>query len=88
MLEKLFLNRNQISVIDPIRHLTSLQVVGLFHNEIFNASKSLEIFAYLGINYKLREISVDGNPISSTTKFKNQLIISIPKLQMLDDEKV
>jgi len=36
----------------------------------------------------LREISVDGNPISSTTKFKNQLIISIPKLQMLDDEKV
>ena len=63
-------------------------MVGLFHNEIFNASKSLEILAYLGANYKLREISIDGNPISSTTKFKNQLILSIPKLEVLDDEKL
>jgi Leucine-rich repeat (LRR) protein len=57
--------------LDPIKKLTSLQVLELFHNEIFNASKALEIFAFLGINYKLRELSVDGNPITSTTKFKN-----------------
>jgi hypothetical protein len=48
----------------------------------------LEIFAFLGINYKLREISIDGNPISSTTRFKNQLIVAIPKLEMLDEERV
>jgi internalin A len=71
LLEKLFLNRNKISVIDPLKKLTSLNTLGLFHNEIFNGQKSLEIFAYLGINYKLREISIDGNPISSTTRFKN-----------------
>jgi Leucine-rich repeat (LRR) protein len=88
LLEKLFLNRNQISIIEPIRKLTSLQTVGLFHNEIFNSEKSLEIFAYLGVHYKLREISIDGNPISSTTKFKNQLILSIPKLETLDEERI
>lgn len=71
LLEKLFLNRNKIAVVDPIKKLTSLQTIGLFHNEIFNGQKTLEIFAYLGINYKLREISIDGNPITSTTRFKN-----------------
>ena len=71
LLEKLYLNRNKISVVEALKKLTSLQVVGLFHNEIFNAQRTLEIFAYLGINYKLREISIDGNPISSTTRFKN-----------------
>jgi len=75
-------------VIDPLKKLTSLTTLGLFHNEIFNAQKSLEIFAFLGINYKLREISIDGNPISSTTRFKNQLLVSIPKLEMLDEERI
>ena len=88
LLEKLYLNRNKISVVEALKKLTSLQVVGLFHNEIFNAQKTLEIFAYLGINYKLREISIDGNPISSTTRFKNQLIVAIPKLELLDEEKL
>jgi Leucine-rich repeat (LRR) protein len=88
LLEKLFLNRNQVTIIEPIKALTSLQVLGLFHNEIFNAQKSLEVLAFLGINFKLREISIDGNPISSTTKFKHQLIASIPKLLVLDDEKL
>jgi hypothetical protein len=63
-------------------------VIGFFHNEIFNAQKTLEVFAYLGINYKLRELSIDGNPISSTTRFKNQLLVSIPKLELLDEERI
>lgn len=88
VLEKLFLNRNQVAVIDPIRKLTNLKSLGLFHNEIINAQKSLEVLCYLGINFKLNDISIDGNPISSTTKFKNQLILSIPNLETLDDEQV
>ena len=75
-------------MIDPIKKLTSLSVLGLFHNEIFNSKATLEVLAYLGINYKLRDISIDGNPISSTTRFKNQLLISIPKLKMLDEERI
>ena len=70
LLEKLYLNRNQISYLDPLKKLTSLQVLGLFHNEILNGPKSLEILAFLGIYYKLREVSIDGNPITSTVKFK------------------
>jgi len=88
LLEKLFLNRNKIAVVDPLKKLTSLQTLGLFHNEIFNGQKTLEIFAYLGINYKLREISIDGNPITSTTRFKNSMIVAIPKLETLDEDRV
>ena len=55
---------------------------------MFNPQKALEIFAFLGINYKLRELSIDGNPISSTTRFKNNLLVSIPKLEMLDEERI
>jgi hypothetical protein len=36
----------------------------------------------------LREISIDGNPISSTTRFKNQLILGIPRLEILDEDKI
>ena len=36
----------------------------------------------------MREISIDGNPISSTTRFKNQLILGIPRLEILDEDKI
>lgn len=88
LLEKLFLNRNKIQIIDPIKKLTSLQAVGFFHNDIFNAESALETLVHLGTKYRLREISIDGNPISSTTRFRNQLIMNIPKLEMLDEDKI
>lgn len=43
---------------------------------------------HLGTKYRLREISIDANPISSTTRFRQQLIMNIPKLEMLDDEQI
>jgi Leucine-rich repeat (LRR) protein len=86
LLEKLFLNRNKIQIVEPLKKLTSLQTVGLFHNDIFNAESSMEVFVYLGTKYRLREISIDANPISSTTRFRQQLIMNIPKLEMLDDD--
>lgn len=88
LLEKLFLNRNKIQIIDPIKKLTSLQSVGFFHNDIFSAESSLEVLVHLGTKYRLREISIDGNPISSTTRFRNQLIMNIPKLEVLDEDKI
>ena len=68
--------------------MTSLKTVGLFHNDIFNAHSSLEVLVHLGTKYRLREISIDGNPISSTTRFRNQLIMSIPKLEVIDEDKI
>lgn len=88
MLEKLHLNRNKISIIEPVRKLTSLQVLGLFHNEIFNQASSFEVLTFLVSKYRLRDISIDGNPITSTVRFRNQLIVALPKLQVLDDEKL
>ena len=38
--------------------------------------------------HKLREISIDGNPITSTVRLRNMLIVSLPKLEILDEEKV
>ena len=88
MLEKLHLNRNKISIIEPVRKMTSLQTLGLFHNEIFNATTSFDVLTFLVSKHKLRDISIDGNPITSTVRFRNQLIVALPKLQTLDDERL
>ena len=87
-LEKLHLNRNKISIIDPVLKMTSLQVLGLFHNEIYNSQATFDTLVKLVCEYKLREVSIDGNPITSTVRFRNQLIVSLPKLLVLDEEKV
>ena len=38
--------------------------------------------------HKLRDISIDGNPITSTVRFRNMLIVSLPRLEVLDEEKI
>ncbi len=65
-----------------------MKCLGLFHNEIYNSQKSLEILAHLAINFKLTELSIEGNPITSTIRFKNQILASIPQIEILDDEKI
>ena len=87
-LEKLHLNRNKVSFIEPLLKLVSLKCLGLFHNEIINSQKSLEIFAHLAMNFQLTELSIEGNPITSTSKFRNQILVSIPQIEILDDEKI
>lgn len=87
-LEKLHLNRNRVSIIEPLSRMTSLQVIGLFHNEIFNQTSTFETLTMLCSQHKLRELSIDGNPITSTVRFRNMLIVSLPKLDVLDEEKI
>ena len=62
MLQKLWLNRNHILVIDPLKKLTKLEVLGLFNNEIFNEKKALEVLDNL---QNLKELSIDGNPVTT-----------------------
>jgi hypothetical protein len=33
-------------------------------------------------------LSIDGNPISSTARFRNQILVIVPKIEILDDEKI
>ena len=88
-LEKLHLNRNKITVIEALRQHPNLQSLGLFHNEIFNFDKSLEILSELFCKFKLTELSIDGNPITSSAKFKYSLIMCAgSKIKILDEEKV
>lgn len=49
-------------VIDPLKKLTRLEVLGLFNNEIFNENKAIDILSHL---QNLRELSIDGNPVSA-----------------------
>jgi len=56
------LNRNHLLVIDPLRKLTKLEILGLFNNEIFNERKALDVLESLP---NLKELSIDGNPVSA-----------------------
>jgi hypothetical protein len=60
-------------------------VLGLFHNEIMNDRSAIEVFKSL---VNLKELSIDGNPVSSKIEFKYELIMRIKKLGVLDDETI
>jgi hypothetical protein len=60
-------------------------VLGLFHNEIMNDRSAIEVFKSLP---NLKELSIDGNPVSSKIQFKYELIMRIKKLEVLDDETI
>jgi internalin A len=62
LLEKLWLNRNHILIIDPLKNLKKLKTLGLFHNEIINDKRAIEVLEELP---NLRDLSIDGNPVSA-----------------------
>lgn len=62
LLEKLWLNRNHILIIDPLKNLKKLKTLGLFHNEIMNDKRAIEVLEELP---NLRDLSIDGNPVSA-----------------------
>lgn len=64
LLQKLWLNRNHVMVIDPLKKLVRLEVLGLFNNEIFNENKALDILDHL---QGLKDLSVDGNPVKKVS---------------------
>jgi hypothetical protein len=72
-------------VIEPLRKLNRLEVLGLFNNEIFNEKKAMEVLESLK---NLKELSMDGNPISANVKFKYELILRVKKLETLDDDAI
>jgi hypothetical protein len=81
-------------VIDPLKSLTQLEVLGLFNNEILNDRKTLDVLDKLT---NLKELSIDGNPVnfyylpskvSSQVRFKYEVTMRIKKLEILDDEPI
>jgi Leucine-rich repeat (LRR) protein len=88
LLQKLFLNRNKIVVIDSIKSLINLEVLGLFHNEIIDFDSTLRIIQDLAQEGKLKELSIDGNPVSSSVNFKYTLILTATKLLTIDEDPV
>jgi Leucine-rich repeat (LRR) protein len=85
LLEKLWLNRNHILIIDPLKKLKKLNTLGLFHNEIMNDKKAIEVLEELP---NLRDLSIDGNPVSAKIQFKYEIIYRFKNLEVLDDEAV
>ena len=72
--------------IDPLKTCLELKVLGLFHNEIFNESRTMDILENHLL--KLEELSIEANPCSSNIKFKYDCILRIENLHTLDEEKV
>jgi internalin A len=72
LLQKLWLNRNFILVVEPLRKLKKLNTLGLFHNEIMNEKKVVEIFEEMPY---LSDLSIDGNPVATKVSFKYELIM-------------
>jgi Leucine-rich repeat (LRR) protein len=85
LLEKLWLNRNHILIIDPLKKLKKLNTLGLFHNEIMNDKRAIEVLEELPM---LRDLSIDGNPVSAKVSFKYEIIYRFKNLETLDDDAI
>mmetsp|Transcript_3661 Transcript_3661/g.2377 ORF Transcript_3661/g.2377 Transcript_3661/m.2377 type:complete len:150 (-) Transcript_3661:848-1297(-) len=85
LLERLFLNRNKITIIDPIENLKSLKSLGFFGNKIISEHRTLEILESLP---KLKELSIGCNPCSIEVEFTYNLVLRLEKLKILDDETI
>lgn len=84
-LEKLYLNYNQIVLLDPIEALKSLKVFQCAYNKVIAPKTVVTLVTSLP---KLKEISLDGNPCAKEIRFSYELILRMPKLRMLNDEAV
>ncbi len=59
--------------------------MGLFHNEILNDKRAIEVFEELP---NLKDLSIDGNPVSVKIHFKYELIVRFKNLETLDEDAV
>lgn len=57
--------------------------MGLFHNEILNEKKAFDVLEELP---NLKDLSIDGNPVSVKVDFKYELILRFKQLELLDEE--
>jgi Leucine-rich repeat (LRR) protein len=85
LLEKLWLNRNHIMIIDPLKKLKKLNTLGLFHNEILHDKRCIEILEELPA---LKDLSIDGNPVSAKVQFKYEIIYRFKNLETLDEDAI
>ena len=85
MLRSLHLNHNRIILIDQIESLKSLKHLSLFHNQIMDGKDAIRIFKSLP---KLRELSMDINPCSANAAFNYEIVLTLGKLRMFNDEAV
>ena len=84
-LEKLYINYNEIVLLDPIENLKSLKVLQISYNKVIAPNQCAQILTNLP---KLRELSINGNPCSKELRFTYELILKMPKLKMMNDEAV
>lgn len=83
-LEKLFLAQNKVSDISCLKGCKQLQVLSVFDNEIFHLDSTLETLESLP---KLKELSIDSNPVNAKEGFKYHLVLKL-KLNLLEDDKI
>jgi Leucine-rich repeat (LRR) protein len=82
-LEKLWIAHNSIIDIVPLKGLTKLTCLSVFHNNIFHETSFLEIIYQLP---DLEDISFEGNPISRDIGVKYKILMNIPTIKHIDDE--
>jgi hypothetical protein len=85
MLRSLYLNHNRIIQIDAIESLKDLRQLSLFNNEILSGTETIRILKSLP---KLKELATDFNPCSSDMSFNFEIVLTLPKLKMFNDEAV
>lgn len=85
LLSSLYLNHNRITTIESIRNLKALKILALYHNKVYDKYSVVSVLSSLP---KLKELSLDGNPCATKVEFNFELIVTLNKLRMLNDDTI
>lgn len=85
LLSSLYLNHNRISSIESLQNLKGLKIVALYHNKVYDKVSVVHVLSSLP---KLKELCLDGNPCATKVEFNFELIVTLKKLKMLNDDAV
>lgn len=65
--------------------MKGLKVLALYHNKVYDKTSVLQILSSLP---KLKELYLDGNPCATKVEFNFELIVTLKKLKLLNDDAV
>ena len=60
-------------------------MLALYHNKVYDQGAVLQILSSLP---KLKELYLDGNPCATKVEFNFELIVTLKKLKLLNDDAV
>ena len=68
-----------------MQSLKGLKILAMYHNKVYDKESVVNVLSSLP---KLKELCLDGNPCATKVEFNFELIVTLSKLKLLNDDAI